>query len=328
MNRNPEMKPMTTEISDSNRSAPTRSPRRLDLVSIGECLVEFNRTESGAWAPSYAGDAYNALFYAGRLGLATGFISAVGDDLFTPMMAGGIERDGIDTSRLLHLQGRRNGLYFIELDRQGEYTFHFWRNDSAATETLLRHDPEELKRYVSGSSWLLLSGITLAVMKGRERLLELLRAVRGTTRIAFDTNYRARLWTSPQEYRTALEEVLGLVDLYLPSRSDLHVVYPGSSIEEHCRRASEKGVGTIVVKSGADGFGVWHGDRIEMFHPPSHISVVDTTGAGDAFNGGLIAGLTRGLETTEAGRIGQRAAEHALRVHGAIDRRFEDERTN
>ena len=106
--------------------------RRLDIVSLGECLVEFNRRDDGDFHPGFAGDAFNALFYAARLGARTGFISSVGDDLFTPIILAGIEREGIDTSRLLRIDGRRNGLYFIELDDRGEYTFHFWRERSAA----------------------------------------------------------------------------------------------------------------------------------------------------------------------------------------------------
>src|SRR3954467_13512014 len=100
---------------------------RLDLISLGECLVEFTRRADGAFGAGYAGDAFNALFYAGRLGLRTGVISALGDDLFPPMIAGGIDGEGIDTSCLLRVDGRRNGIYFIELDAAGEYTFHFWR---------------------------------------------------------------------------------------------------------------------------------------------------------------------------------------------------------
>lgn len=291
----------------------------LQLVSLGECLVEFNQTGDGTWSPGFAGDAFNALFYATRLGLATGFISAVGDDPFTPMILSGIEGEGIDTTHLLRFDGYRNGIYFIELDEHAECTFHFWRNGSAATKTLLHHDIEKLAGYVASSEYFLLSGITLAVMEAPERLMELLRRVHRCTQIVLDSNYRARLWRSPEEYRRRIEQVLPYVDIFLPTAGDLMVAYRGESLEAACKRGVDSGVATVVVKCGNEGCAYWSDGSLHHIPAIGDVEVVDTTGAGDAFNAGFLTGSVRGYTLEESCALGQQVASRALGVKGAID---------
>jgi 2-dehydro-3-deoxygluconokinase len=294
------------------------------LVSLGECLVEFNRRDDGAWTTAFAGDTFNTLFYAARLGLRTGFVSTVGNDLFTSMILSGIEREGIDTAQLRRSTDRPNGLYFIELDRDGEYTFHFWRENSAATGTLGNHDRDELLAYISDSRFLLLSGITLAVMRDRKALIDLLENLPETTMVVFDTNYRARLWQSTGQYRERLEEILRFTDIFLPSRSDLHTMYPGASVEEILRQLGIRDIARTILKAGSDGCGIWHEGTLRMLPPEREVRVVDCTGAGDAFNAGILAGIVRGYDEVDMCRLAQRTAERALGARGALDHSFEN----
>jgi 2-dehydro-3-deoxygluconokinase len=301
---------------------PPTSPSPFDLISLGECLVEFNRHDDRSFDATFAGDAFNVLFYASRLGLRAAFVSAVGDDLFTPMILEGIEREGIDTTHLLRLGGLRNGLYFIELDEQREYTFHFWRQNSAATETVLRNDLDELAGFISQSRYFLFTGVGLAILKDPARLDELLLKLQGRTQIIFDTNYRARLWNSPDEYRRRVESVLPFINVLLPTRGDIEAAYPTDDLNDTLRRLKEMGPDIIAMKSGADGCGLWSDNGLVEYPAPTGIAVVDTTGAGDAFNAGFIAGLVRGAELQACCDLGQRVAARALAVQGAINMEF------
>ncbi|MDB5035399.1 MAG: ketodeoxygluconokinase [Chlorobi bacterium] len=305
-------------------ATPDPAPRTLDLISLGECLVEFNRREDGSLTQAFAGDAFNALFYAGRLGLSTGFISSVGDDLFTPMIVDGIEREGIDTSHLLRPEGLRNGLYFIQLDAGGEYTFHFWRAGSAATETLLRSDIGGLARYISGAGAFLLTGVGLAVLRGERELDKLLRDVHGRTPIVFDTNYRARLWESPSACARRFEAILPSIDILLPTESDLAAIYPGVPVDDLCARFTGMGVSAIAMKQGERGCSYYRDGALHAV-PPEPLTPLDTTGAGDAFNGGFLAAMLRGRDIAECCRVGQRVARHVLGVRGAIDPAYHPE---
>ncbi len=312
-----------TESTAPDHADKHARQRPLDLIALGECLVEFSRRNDGSYRTSYAGDAFNTLFYASRLGLKTGFISALGDDLFTPMILDGITRERIDTSRLMHIEGRRNGLYFIELDQHAEYTFHFWRAGSAATQTLLRHDITDLAEYCADAPLLLLTGVGLAVLQGRERLLELLQQVHGRTRVVFDTNYRSRLWDSPIQFQERMEEILPYISIALPTLSDLAAAYPGSSIEEIYGRFADKGIETIVIKMGAEGCALGRkGGALQRYPSPVLSQIVDTTGAGDAFNAGFLAGVLREMPHGDCCALGHRLAARALSVQGALDHSF------
>jgi 2-dehydro-3-deoxygluconokinase len=314
--------PIVLPSLPSDAADVERWERPRDLVSLGECLVEMSRRPDGAYQPSIAGDAFNTLFYAARLGMRTGLISAIGDDLFTPMIVERITDEGIDLSNVQRLTGRRNGLYFIEHDAWGERNFHYWRESSAATETLLHADMSRIATYAHGSHFLLLTGITLAVMKEPEHIRELLSRVDDRTTIVLDANYRARLWPSAHEYRFRIETVLPFVDVFLPSRQDLESAYRESMPLDVLRLAADAGVATTIMKDGADGCAILVDGDLVRVPPIEGLHVVDTTGAGDAFNAGVIAGLLRGASLEAACELGQRVAARALMVPGAIDPAF------
>jgi 2-dehydro-3-deoxygluconokinase len=306
-------------------STPRTPHPSFDLLSIGECLVELSRHDDQAYHAGFAGDAFNTLFYAARLGLKTGFVSAVGDDLFTPMIVDGITAEGIDTTGMPMIEGRRNGLYFIETDAAGERSFHYWRSGSAATQRLLIEDTDRLLEYIRGAERLLITGVSLAVLEGEEELDRLIHAVAGTTRIFLDSNYRPKLWPSVDAYRSRLERLLPIVDTFLPSHDDLDALWPGKSVEEIFRDCRNAGVRATIVKMGAAGCMIEEQGTLRRIPAPPVASIVDTTGAGDAFNGGYIAGEARGWTSEDACALGHGTAARALQVRGAIDRDFREE---
>lgn len=300
-------------------SSGMRSVYDFDLVSVGECLAELSREEGNLFRATWAGDAVNTLYYASRLGLRCGFVTTFGDDLFTETIRGGIAREKIDLTCSEVLPHSTNGIYAIELDSDGEYTFHFWRRHSAARETLVRLGSEQLFGYLSRSRWLLFSGITLAVMNEREILTDMLGRLRAKgTGIAFDTNYRPSLWSGPDAYRSAVAKIARDVDLFLPSRADLSAAWPDSSPEDVLE---DLGVERFAMKNGADPCLLrWDGSVVEI--PVEPVRPLDTTGAGDAFNAGFLTGLIRGNAPLDAAGLGVWTAARALSVRGAIDPNF------
>ncbi len=305
---------------------------QFDLISIGECLVELRPhgthpsakvdAGEGTLDVGYAGDAFNALYYAARLGMRCGFVSAVGDDLFTPMLTGGMRQEMIDTSFVAVARGRRNGLYAIELDHNAEYTFHFWRSGSAATQTLDVHAFADLVAYVSRARYLLISGITLAVMEHTERLFALLNALPPTVQIVLDSNYRAALWSSPVAYRALFQRAAAHASILLPTLGDITAVY-GSDAHGALAGFAANGLRMVVVKDGANGCARIAADGRPHWHAPhTVIHPVDTTGAGDAFNAGFIAALASGASADAACAAGNATAAQALVVRGALNPAF------
>lgn len=117
--------------------------------------------------------------------------------------------------------------------------------------------------------------------------------------------------------RDRLLALAAAVDVFAPSRDELADLLGYDDPERAVRELGATVPGAIVVKLGADGCLVADGESIERV-PAVEASVVDVTGAGDAFCGGLAAGLAAGLSVTDAVRRGAESAAKAISVFGSI----------
>ena len=118
--------------------------------------------------------------------------------------------------------------------------------------------------------------------------------------------------------RKVFERVLPYCDVALPSYDNLCVMYPGKKRRELLALLRKKGAKRVVIKLGKEGCLLANGQGV--FHIPSVASkIVDTTGAGDCFNAGFIAGLAHGLDDVAAARVGAATAAACIRnVGGAV----------
>ncbi len=142
------------------------------------------------------------------------------------------------------------------------------------------------------------SGITLAILEppARKVLLDAVSAARKAgSLVAFDANYRPRLWQSPDIARAAIDEALSVIDIALPTFPDEQNLYGDASPEATAERLSAAGVGEIVVKNGEFPATIRHGGTAETISAVHVPSPVDTTGAGDSFNGSYLAARLAGL---------------------------------
>lgn len=288
----------------------TAGAHRFDLAGLGECMVEFNATEALSHATrfskAYGGDVLNALVAAARQGVRTAFVSRVGDDPFGAGLRAAWVGEGIDVGHAPLVPGE-NGVYFISLDAHGERSFTYRRAGSAASQLA----PEQIdEAFIASTRCLLLSGITQAISPGaRAATLAAARLARqhGVV-VAYDPNYRPRLWGAPDIAREACAELLPYVDILLPSLpADADILpCPPQSLVAH-----------TVVKQGEAGCEVWlRGERTVV--PASAATVADTTGAGDAWNGAYLAALLQGDAPVTAAALANRVAAAKLAHRGAI----------
>ncbi|QBI02027.1 sugar kinase [Pseudoduganella albidiflava] len=304
---------MTTPTPASRLAAPlpdSDSARAFDLVGLGECMVEFNATEPLAsaerFSKAYGGDVLNALVAASRQGARTAFVSRVGDDPFGSGLRAAWQGEGIDIGHAPLVPGE-NGVYFISLDARGERSFTYRRAGSAAAQ-LSAADIDAA--FIASARCILLSGITQAISPGaRAATLAAARCAREHgVLVAYDPNYRPRLWGDEAAARAACAELLPFVDILLPSLPADAAILPGAPHElvEHA-----------VVKHGEEGCEVWlRGQRTVV--PAVRASVVDTTGAGDAWNGAYLAAVLRGEAPAAAAALANRVAAAKLAHRGAI----------
>jgi 2-dehydro-3-deoxygluconokinase len=292
------------------------------VVCIGECMVELRAVGQDTFARSYAGDVYNTAVYLKRSLPAAHvqFLTATGDDAMSDAMRRRWNEQGLDDELAFSVEGGSAGLYLIETDAFGERSFHYWRRHSAATRwlALLETRGDSVLR---GADIVYFSGISLAILEPRQRaaaidLLQRLRTHVG--RIAFDPNVRPRLWESTQAAAQSMRAALLACDIALPSAEDLawlfHVDEPTRQVE----LLMEMGVSEAAVTVGADGCVIADGDRRIQLPGPRVERVVDTSGAGDAFNGAYLANRLQGSPPEEAAKSALLVASRVVTHAGAI----------
>jgi 2-dehydro-3-deoxygluconokinase len=225
------------------------------IVSIGECMLELSSRGNqsggdGDWRMGFAGDTLNTLW---ALRALTGpertanYVSAFGDDPFSRDQIAFFEANGIGVGDSVIISGARPGLYAITLTG-AERSFTYWRNDSAARQ--LASDPARLAKSLENQALVYFSGITLAILEpaGREVLIDAVRVARSAgSLIAFDANYRPRLWTSPEDARAAIAEALSVIDIALPTYPDEQSLYGDASPEATADRLGAAGGGGMGV---------------------------------------------------------------------------------
>ncbi|MDP4199629.1 MAG: sugar kinase [Bacteroidota bacterium] len=298
----------------------------LDLIGIGECLAELNSVDEesgrGMYQLGYSGDVLNSLSAAKALGLTTGLISALGDDPFTDGLVEVLQSEDIDLSHAPILEGKANGAYFIHRDEGGNPHFHFLRRDSAATYAFSAQPLEDLIRYASSARAVLFSSIPVAVMKDRNRLIELVRETHGHAKVCFDLNVRPSLWDNLDALRELLPVFAPHVDVLFVSAQDDALLFnhreAAAAVDHYCNM----GFTEVAFCRGAQSTLVGLRNPAKMDSTifevpvPRVTSVVDATGAGDAFNAGYIAAMLRGHPPFECAAMGNATAACSLEVRG------------
>ncbi len=294
----------------------------MQLLAIGECMIEMSGGQDGCWRMGYAGDTLNTLWYA-RAGLdpadgSVGYFTALGQDGFSDRIVSFLEAAGISTGAIRRIPDRRPGLYMIE-QKDGDRTFTYWRETSAARA--LADDPDALHAAMAGARMIYLSGITLAILtaEGRARLFAALRDARlDGARVAFDPNIRPALWSNEKEMCDAIMAAAGLSDIVLPSFEDEARWFGDANPAACAARYRAAGAVEVAVKDGPGPLTLVDDTGWSQVPVPRAAKVVDATGAGDSFNGGYLAARLRGLAPADASRAGIAIAARVIAAHGAI----------
>lgn len=301
------------------KAVDTQSAAR--VAAMGECMIELFRRPDGSLTMGFGGDTLNTAVYMARLGTPVSYVTALGDDTISADMLSAWQAEGVDTTRVLRLPGRLPGLYLIETDPKGERRFLYWRDSAPARELLVLPESPVLVAELEGYDLLYLSGISLAIWgeAGRAELYGLLDRVRARGgRVAFDTNWRPRLWPDKAVARQAYEEVLARTDIALPGVADLRDLFDDGDAQAVLSRMQASGVGEIVVKLEEPGCLVAAGDLREEVPAERVAEVVDTTAAGDSFSAGYLSARLAGRDPVSAARCGHRLAAIVIQHRGAI----------
>lgn len=273
------------------------------FLALGEAMVEMAPTREFLYKRGFAGDTLNTAWYL-RAYLAdswkVGYVTALGDDPLSFEMSDFIQRNGIDTTYVKHIPGKSPGLYLISL-KDGERRFSYWRENSAARQ--LVKNAALLEEAISGADNLFLSGISIAILpkEDREVLLSMLKdySLHGGE-ISFDPNVRLTLWEDIDSCRYWTSQFAAISTNVLPSFDDEQLLFADESPEMTCRRYQKLGANVIVVKNGSNPVTFCVNEFIDLIPVADVVRLVDSTGAGDSFNGAYLASVASGYSQKEA----------------------------
>jgi 2-dehydro-3-deoxygluconokinase len=306
-------------VAQDSGSDQTESGKR--AVSVGECMVELARGADGRFSLALGGDTFNTAVYLARAGVETEYLTALGDDSYSQAIFDLAASEKVGMWAVARLPGRVPGLYLIET-AGGERTFTYWRESAPARDVFSRQIAPSTEQMLNGAGLVYFSGITLWLYSrdGLDAFLSHLdTARRAGARIAFDTNYRKRLWgEAPEPARAAFASAIARADIVLPSLDDETLLWGDTSAEAVLHRYADAGVAECVVKDGAGGAWVLEAGAPRHIPVPAKVEPVDTTAAGDSFNAAYLAARLTARPVEEAVLHGHRLAAIVVSHRGAI----------
>ena len=292
------------------------------IVLIGEAMLELSRKGGSGWNVGYGGDTVNTAVHLARAGHDVAYLTAMGTDPVSDDLVGEEWRgEGLDTSLVLRHPSRSAGLYAIATDAAGERSFTYWRDSSAAREMFALPGIEAALAAAEQADLIAYSLITLAILpaEAREHLFALCRRIRARGgKVAFDGNYRPRLWASAEEACAARDAAVACADIGLPTLEDEALLSGEADADAVACHWIGLGCDETVVKLGSSGCRLPDGS---ILPPPEVLIPVDTSGAGDAFNGGYLAARMNGASVDDASRAGHALAAWCVMRGGAIPAR-------
>lgn len=293
----------------------------IKIACIGEAMVELalERGQSDIAHVGVAGDTLNTAIYLKRCApdMQISYVTRLGRDAFSDRMLAFMKGEDLDTSLIGFSDTRSPGLYAISTDAMGERSFAYWRDSSAARELFEGADPD--LSALSGFDVVYLSAITLAILSpaARLRLMVWLAEYRQNGgKVAFDSNYRPLLWPDVDTAREAIAAMWRCTDIALPSVDDEQAVFGDVDFHAVVARMLSYGVRNGALKRGDAGPVSFDGAEQGVFARAE--KVVDSTAAGDSFNGGYLAAYLQGVDQAACLRAGHDLAVQVLGVKGAI----------
>ena len=198
-------------------------------------MIELSEAAGGLLSRSYGGDTLNTAVYLARLGVAVDYVTALGDDPWSDEMLSAWRAEGVGTDLVVRVPGRLPGLHIISTDRNGQRSFHYWRDSSPARLLFELPQTADLAAALAEYDVIYLSGVTLSLYgeAGRKRLFEALDLARARgRRIAFDTNFRTRGWPDRALAKAAFRAAIGRADIVLASTEDLDLLFGAEGASE------------------------------------------------------------------------------------------------
>lgn len=284
------------------------------IACIGEAMIELSMDGNTAQV-GVAGDTLNTAIYLRREApaLHVDYVTCLGDDAFSYRIKDFIQSHNIGTTKIEMIEGASPGLYAISTTEEGERSFSYWRSAAAARRMFQKGagcDFDLLAEYDA----IYVSGITMAILPQSVRLALIDWLAKSDITFIYDSNYRPKLWDSVENAQMITRAMWARADIALPSIDDEMELFNEDAVQVVDRFANHHGIGAL--KQG-DAGPISIGEDVSQIYAAAS-KVVDTTAAGDSFNGGYLAAYLSESTQAKALRAGHDCAAKVVQFRGAI----------
>ncbi len=249
------------------------------------------------------GSASNTIVGLSRLGMKTGYIGKVGNDADGDFLLNDLRSEGVDTYQVIKADGRSgNALIFVD-----EYGNRAILVDPGVNDTI-RFDEID-SDYVSKFRLLHLTSFICKLgeesFKSQKKLVKVFDGI-----VSFDPGA-----VYAERGLDDLKDIIEETTIFMPNAIEMEIL-TGLSYKEGANEILNMGVEVVVIKLGERGCYITDG-KTEIEIPALKVKVVDTTGAGDAFNAGFLYGYLKGRDLEECGKLGNYVASLCIQKVGA-----------
>ncbi|CAL1405081.1 unnamed protein product [Linum trigynum] len=268
------------------------------VVCFGEMLIDFVPTVNGvslAEAPAFkkapGGAPANVAVGVSRLGGSSAFIGKLGDDEFGHMLDDILKQNSVDNSGVRFDAYARTALAFVTLRSDGEREFLFFRHPSA--DMLLKESELEIN-ILKKAKVFHYGSISLISEPCRSAHIAALKVVKTSGGIlSYDPNLRLALWPSAEAAKEGIMSIWDQADVIKISEDEIVFLTGGDDPHDDnvvLKKLFHPNLKLLVVTEGSHGCR-YYTKEFKGRVPGVKVKPVDTTGAGDAFVGGLLSSL-------------------------------------
>jgi len=279
-----------------------------DILAIGELLIDFiggdkSLEETEDFKKCFGGAPGNFAIACSRLGLKTSIISRVGNDAFGRFLIDVLNKEGVDTKYIQIDEINNTGLAFVSHIKERQFLFY------KGSEMFIEEPSkiEDVKYICFGS-------IPLIYQKSRNTIFKIINKKRKKAKICFDPNIRLNLWK--EDTKKWVEKVLRYVDILLLTEDEAKFIFEDNDLEKIIEDIRER-FDIIGIKMGKKGCMIIK-ENMKIKLPALKVKVVDTTGAGDAWNAGFLYGIIKGFDIITTGKIANICGAFCVSKKGAI----------
>jgi ribokinase len=287
----------------------------LDVIGFGalnvDRLFKVNRIAAAedesvvtGYVEACGGSAANTMVSLARLGRKVGFIGKIGRDSEGRMLTEDFGKEGVDTKGIITAKHGRSGKVMGFVDKYGQRALYI---DPGVNNAISFQEIDI--GYASNTHFLHLS--SFAGDKSFEAQKKLLEKLPEEVKVSFDPGALYSRF-GMVKLRTIIDKTY----LMMPNAGELAALTGETDYKIGARLLFDKGVRVVAVKLGSNGCYVTDGKEGQAVEP-YRVKVVDTTGAGDAFDAGFILGLLLRKSLYKAGKIGNFVASRCIATMGA-----------